>query len=117
MELSVIIYVSDMERSVAFYESLGLSRHGDGIDPHWNEFHIGDAILALHRAEPGDIQPASDHLSLNLNVKPGKLDRLFAICKDKGYPIGAPIQDIGFGRFFWITDLDGLPVQLNEHAT
>lgn len=117
MQLSLIVYVSDMERSVSFFESLGFGRHGGEIDTHWNEFHVGDAVLALHLADPGDIPPASSHLSLNINVEAGELDRLYAICEKQDYPIGAPIQDIGFGRFFWIIDPDGLPVQFNERAT
>lgn len=118
MNLVVMAYVSDMKRAVAFYESLGLSRRNHGeIDPMWNEFAIGGATFALHRANPDAIKPASDHLSLNLQVAPDEFDRIFSICQEHGYPISASIQDIGFGRFFWVTDPDGLPVQFNERVT
>lgn len=116
MQLCAIAHVTDMERSVAFYELLGLSRGTDVIDDHWNEFHLGDAILALHVVDPNELSPPSDHLALNLNVSPGELERLYSLCDERGYTTGGPIQDVGFGRFFWVTDPDNLPVQFNERA-
>lgn len=113
MQLSVIAYVSDMERSVAFYESLGFARRGE-TSRMWTEFGMGDATFALHGAEAEDIPLASSHLSLNINVDGATLDRLYATCEERAYPLGGPIQDIGFGRYFWTTDPDGLPVQFNQ---
>jgi hypothetical protein len=102
-----------MDRAVVFCEALGFERHG-GTSPMWTEFHLGDAIFALHGANEDDIPLASSHPSLNINVDGATLDRLYATCEARGYPLGGPIQDIGFGRFFWTTDPDGLPVQFNE---
>lgn len=113
MQLSVIAYVTDMARSVAFYESLGFERKGEA-NPMWNEFAFGDAIFALHGAMSEELAPPSDRLSLNILVDGATLDRLYETCEERGYPLGGPIQDIGFGRFFWTTDPDGLPVQFNE---
>ena len=115
MKLMIMTYVSDMARAVAFYESLGLRRVTTGDpDPMWNEFAIGDATLALHGADASTLQPPGTRPQLNLIVPPGEIERLYARCEALGHPIGAPIQDIGFGRFFWVTDPDGLPVQINE---
>ncbi len=113
MHLSVIAYVKDMERAVAFYESLGFARRGEA-SPMWTEFAFGDATFALHRAMAEELSPPSDRLTLNITVDGATLDRLHATCKERGYPLGGPIQDIGFGRFFTVTDPDGLPVQFTE---
>jgi catechol 2,3-dioxygenase-like lactoylglutathione lyase family enzyme len=113
MQLSVIAYVKDMERAVAFYESLGFRRQGEA-SPMWTEFAFGDAIFALHRAMSAELAPPSDRLTLNITVDGDTLDRLHATCEQRGYPLGGPIQDIGFGRFFIVTDPDGLPVQFTE---
>jgi lactoylglutathione lyase len=45
-----IVFISDMERSVAFYRDvLGLSLKFQS--PHWTEFFTDGAVLALHAAE------------------------------------------------------------------
>lgn len=115
MHLSVIAYVKDMDRAVAFYESLGFQRQG-AASPMWTEFASGDASFALHRAMSEELSPPSDRLTLNIGVDGERLDRLYATCEERGYPLGGPIQDIGFGRFFTVTDPDGLPVQFIERA-
>jgi catechol 2,3-dioxygenase-like lactoylglutathione lyase family enzyme len=115
MQLMNIIYVSDMEASIAFYESLGLRRGSDGpVDEWWNEFAIGDATVALHWGGDRPIPEPSKHLEFHLQVPGDELDRLYALCVEKGYPTGGPISEMGFGRFFWTTDPDGLWVQFNE---
>lgn len=113
MHLSVIAYVKDMARAVAFYESLGFARRGE-LNPMWNEFVFGDATFALHGAMSEKLAPPSDRLTINIAVDGATLDRLYATCEERGYPLGGPIQDIGFGRFFRVNDPDGLPVQFNE---
>lgn len=113
MQLSVIAYVSEMEQSVAFYESLGFTRKGE-MNPMWNEFVFGDAIFALHGVTSDDLPQVSNRLTLNLNVDRDELERLYSLCEERGYALGSPIHDIGFGRFFWVKDPDGLPVQFNE---
>ena len=115
MQLSVIAYVRDMERAVAFYESLGFRRKGEP-SPMWTEFAFGDATFALHRAMSEELPPPSDRLTLNITVDGKTLDQLHATCEASGYPLGGPIQDICFGRFFTVTDPDGLPVQFTERS-
>jgi lactoylglutathione lyase len=45
----IVIYVSDMQRSVAFYrDTLGMSLKF--TSPGWSEFAIGSTALALHRS-------------------------------------------------------------------
>jgi catechol 2,3-dioxygenase-like lactoylglutathione lyase family enzyme len=115
MHLMNIIYVSDMKKSVAFYESLGLTRDGAGpVDDWWNQFSLGGAVIALHWGGDRPIPQPSKHLEFHLQVSGDELDRLHALCEEKGYPVNGPISEMGFGRFFWTTDPDGLWVQFNE---
>ena len=72
MHLMNIIYVSDMKKSVAFYESLGLTRDDSGpIDDWWNQFSLGDAVIALHWGGDRPIPQPSKHLEVPLQV-PGE---------------------------------------------
>lgn len=117
MRLMNIIYVSDMPRAVDFYEAIGLQRAAGGeADPMWNEFDIGDARVALHAMDADQIPTPSKHLEFHLQVPGDELERLHTTCTEAGHPVSGPIQDIGFGRFFWVTDPDGLWVQFNEEA-
>lgn len=57
----LVIYVSDMERSVAFYRDvLGLPLKFSS--PGWSEFNNGGTTLALHRhLNPGDGHAQTPH--------------------------------------------------------
>jgi catechol 2,3-dioxygenase-like lactoylglutathione lyase family enzyme len=115
VQLVNVIYVTDMQRSVAFYESIGLRRRDQGeVDPGWNEFAIGDAMIALHATAPEKMDPPSGRLDLIFHIPAGELEPLRDRCRDLGYAFGADIADIGFGNYFWITDPDGLAVTFNE---
>jgi len=118
MRLLVIVYASDMTKSVPFYEALGLMRSSPGeIDAMWNQFELGDGALALHGLGAGDLPVSTGRVQVNLGVPAdGSLDAVFARCKELDYEIGTGIDDQGFGRFFWVRDPDGLPVQINERA-
>jgi predicted enzyme related to lactoylglutathione lyase len=109
MKLHTILYATDMARSVAFYESLGLTRTGE-LNPHWNEFAIGDAKLALH-GDMGQPLPAPTQRVEVFLVVPadGTLDRLHAAQPDAG-----EIRNLGFGRHFAATDPDGQVVSVLE---
>ena len=49
----VIVYVSDMQRSIRFYrDQLGFPVKSES--PEWTEFHTGTTTLALHHAQPGE---------------------------------------------------------------
>jgi catechol 2,3-dioxygenase-like lactoylglutathione lyase family enzyme len=110
VQFSVIAYVSEMERSAAFYESLGFTRMGPG-SPMWTAYRFGDAMFALHRVMEEELPPASDRMILNLGVDAAELDRLYALCQERGYPTAGPIGDVGFGPHFRVMDPDGLPIQ------
>ncbi len=117
-QLMIVVYARDMNESVPFYETLGLERSQPGeIDEMWNEFAVGDGALALHGLGSGDLPVSTGRVQVNINVlADGTLDTVLARCKDRDYDIGAGIGDQGFGRFFWVRDPDGLPVQVNERT-
>lgn len=115
MKLMNVIYVSDMKRSVAFYEALEFERTGgDEPDDHWNEFPVGDATIALHIKDP--LPPFSGRLDVMLSLPAdGSLERLFGIARERG-SIGGKIRDEAFGRVFWVRDPDGTEITFLEIA-
>lgn len=57
----VIVFVRDMERSIAFYrDSLGIPTKS--VTPHWTEFALQGTTLALHAVE-GEYPPAPKPLA------------------------------------------------------
>lgn len=55
----VLVYVSDMKRSLNFYQDvLGLPVHS--ATPHQIEFDTGTTKLVLHRTPGGDVAPSHD---------------------------------------------------------
>lgn len=117
MNLSVTVYVSDMNRAVAFYEAFGFTRNGE-IDARWTELrNDGGSRIGLHGPLNDRLEPVGGRMELTFDIRgEGALDRLYETCRTHGYEIGAEIRDIGFGRFFWVTDPDGLPVTIIEHT-
>jgi len=103
MILMPIVYVTDMERSLAFYESLGFDPQARGS--HWSELRAGDgAVLALHLADATGMELAL--------VAPGRLEEVQDRHADA---LARPIADEAFGRSLLLRDPDGRTLQVNEH--
>lgn len=101
-----IVYVDEMDASVAFYERLGFEVDESSRGPSWAQLRAGDgAVLALHAAlggEPGRIELAM--------VSEEPLERVAAIvAPERG------ITDEAFGRSLVLRDPNGLHIQVNEH--
>jgi catechol 2,3-dioxygenase-like lactoylglutathione lyase family enzyme len=112
MKLQNTIYVTNMSKSIEFYQTLGLKLAGEP-DTDWNEFPVGDGLIALHIAK--EVEPPTGHLDLMIKLDTGEsLDAIFAAAQNAGYDFGAEIRDIGFGRFFWLRDPDGQVVTIIE---
>jgi hypothetical protein len=47
-----IVYVSDMGRALDFYSAFGLESSAKDRSPMWTELSLGNAVLALHYANP-----------------------------------------------------------------
>jgi catechol 2,3-dioxygenase-like lactoylglutathione lyase family enzyme len=108
MILMPIVFVSEMERSIEFYESLGFEpRHRSTM---WTELNAGDrAVLALHHADR--LPASSQRVELALVAQ----DPLERVEERFGYALARPIADEAFGRSLVLRDPDGLEIQVNEH--
>lgn len=104
MILMPIVYVQDMDSSIAFYERLGFAPRSRS--EMWSELAAGDgAVLALHKA------PA-DHV--------GRVELAFVSEEplERIAEVVAPyrgIADEAFGRSLVVQDPNGIKIQVNEH--
>jgi catechol 2,3-dioxygenase-like lactoylglutathione lyase family enzyme len=104
MILMPIVYVQDMEASIAFYERLGFAPKSRS--EMWSELSAGDsAVLALHKAPPEHV----GRVELAL-VSKEPLERVAEIvAPHRG------IADEAFGRSLVVQDPNGMKIQVNEH--
>ena len=114
LRLLNIIYTNDMEKSVHFYEKLGLFRSVDGeIDTWWNDFPVGNASLALHWND-GKPLPTESNPELHFQMSHSEFEAVYAEIGDLA---PSPVDSMeGVGRFFTVTDPNGVRVQVNEVA-
>ena len=112
MKLVPIVYVTDMDRSLAWYRTLLPEAEPVSTSPYWSELSLGDtASLALHgteRIEPGN------QVELSLAAA-GPLEQLVADLGAAGIAPHRGIADEAFGRSVLFADPDGLVIQVNEH--
>lgn len=113
----VIVNVSEMGRSVAFYrDTLGLSLKFESAG--WSEFQTGATTLALHPGVPRRVEagagPAAGTCSLGFSVE--RLDATYAELKARGaYFVMAPTDQANEGiRLAVCIDPDGLPISFAE---
>jgi catechol 2,3-dioxygenase-like lactoylglutathione lyase family enzyme len=101
-----IVYVRDMDESVAFYERLGFQVDIESRSKHWTELRAGEgAVLALHSAEAGNV----GRVELSM-VAEQPLERLAEVSA-----LARGISDEAFGRSIILRDPNGLQIQVNEH--
>jgi len=113
MILMPIVYVSDMERAVNFYASLGFSPDPKAHSRTWTQLSVGDrTILALHRNHQG----SKEHLKVEVAlVATEPLEKVMTALGQRGIEC-SPIVDEAYGRSMMIRDPDGLKIQISEHA-
>lgn len=113
MTLTPMIFVTAIDRSLAFYTALGdftVLKQSDV----WAEVSVGTgATIALHAAE--QLPEETRRLGLNLNTE-GPLENLVARLKQQGITSEAGIREEDFGRFVVFRDPDGLSVQIDERV-
>lgn len=110
MQLQTIVYVTDMERSIEFYEKLGFEVDYRG-GPVWTAFQGDDGVLALHLVED---MPEGSRVAVSL-VAPKPLETTVENLTNAGIET-SPIEEQPFGRSTVVRDPDGLAIQINEHA-
>lgn len=114
MQLLAILYTNDMAASVRFYEAIGLQRQAGEVDDWWNEFTVGDAVLALHWNQ-GDPFPTQSNPALNFRLPLTDLESLYATAESTGLEIVQPMKDMEFvGKIFALKDPSGVMVQFNQ---
>jgi lactoylglutathione lyase len=113
----VLIFVSDMKRSVSFYRDvLGLPLRFES--PGWTEFATEGATLALHaseRSRPEEDDP--DHLPAG-RCRPGlsvpDLDAFHQRMVERGVPCLQEPEETFGARIAQYVDPDGLAISVSE---
>jgi catechol 2,3-dioxygenase-like lactoylglutathione lyase family enzyme len=106
MILMPILFVDDVEASVAFYARLGFGVEQCSRSLGWAELQAGDgALLALHATHAGQ----SPGMELSM-VAEEPLERLAG-----ELPVARGVADEAFGRSIVLRDPDGRDLQINEH--
>ncbi|HET8626561.1 MAG TPA: VOC family protein [Thermomicrobiales bacterium] len=107
-QLVVELFVRDAARAKAFYERLGfavLEDRGDFVELTW-EGH------RLFLDERPDLPPPPEHPRANVRVMVPDVDRYWALAREIGARVLAPIADRDYGlRDFTIVDPDGFGVR------
>jgi lactoylglutathione lyase len=118
MRLSyAIVFVSDMQRSIAFYRDvIGLPLKFQS--PHWTEFASEGATLALHQAELPATGGDPSHKTPAGRCNPGltvpNLDEFHQrMLAGKVHVIAEPKENFGV-RLAHYADPDGLTISVSE---
>ena len=121
MAVSVIVFVEDVARTLAFYEdTLGAERDHLDDDASYGELKAGIGFaahrhveehldLSFHRNEPGGL-PSGFELELAVN----DVDAVYAKAVAAGATAVWPPQDKPWGRSALIRDRDGIFVHLTS---
>lgn len=106
-----IVYVTDMERSLAWYRRLLPGHELVSSSPYWAELSFGAASVALHSA--GEVASGTQ---LGFGLEAGEpLETIRTRLAAAGVDVVRDIGDEPFGRSMVIADPDGLSIQINEH--
>lgn len=113
-----IVFVADMERSVAFYRDVfGLPLRFES--PEWTEFSTAGATLALHKARGAGPVGAGEDIAAAGRCRPGlsvdNLDEFHSRVVEKGAEcVQAPKVEFG-AKIAQYLDPDGLAVSVGEN--
>jgi catechol 2,3-dioxygenase-like lactoylglutathione lyase family enzyme len=111
IEALPIVYVTDMDASIAFYRALGFAPRS--IGPTWSVLAGGGTQLALHGASIGAQRARPLELAASANEA---LEAVEARAQAHELTIVRGIADEAFGRSLILRDPDGLDIQVNEHS-
>ena len=105
----VFYQVEDPAKTKAWYqEMLGLGGEW-GITFRFSDAPEGFAILSTFDSSSGYFKPSDKPFMINLRVD--DLEAMIADLKAKGVEVLGR-QDESYGRFAWISDCDGIKVEL-----
>ena len=112
MKPVTIVYVTDMEASLAYYRKLLPQAELVSQSPYWSELALEGASVALHITDGVE---SGSQLGLSLTAD-APLEEIENRLEGLGIPIERGIADEAFGRSMIIRDRDGLAIQINEHG-
>jgi catechol 2,3-dioxygenase-like lactoylglutathione lyase family enzyme len=117
----VILPVSDQDRSIAFYEGLGLEKRTDqpfaGGQLRWVEVYapIGSTGIAIVPPPAGtDVTPHPT----GITFRSENIDLTYSTLKDQGVDVDAEIMrggGDGVPNMFWLRDPDGYSMIVVQH--
>ena len=115
-----IVFVSDMQRSVAFYRDVcGLPLKFDS--PQWSEFATDGATLALHASKAPKAADEDSDKEPPGRCRPGlcvpDLDRFHARMIEQNVPCTQQPEDLFGARIAQYLDPDGLAISVSEERT
>ncbi|OFW16382.1 MAG: hypothetical protein A3H27_10225 [Acidobacteria bacterium RIFCSPLOWO2_02_FULL_59_13] len=118
----LIIYCSDMQRSLAFYrDQLGFPVKMES--PEWSEFHSGAVTLALHIAKPAPpaskdkARPHDEQMEAgqaHLVIEVADIAQFYQEKNQLGVEFVLPPTQQDFGKLAIFLDPDGLPISVTE---
>ena len=105
-----LIYVTDVEKSTAFYESI-FDMKAVFTSPAYVAFEpspgVTFALWSRHGASLPRETPRTSELGINLNMRSEEIDDLYARWIEKGATPVDPPYDDQFGHTFVVADPDG----------
>jgi catechol 2,3-dioxygenase-like lactoylglutathione lyase family enzyme len=123
-EMSVMLNVKDVERSVRFYKSLGFDvrweMKGDDDRLNYAGVGMGDAVIALGKI-PKDLRGMSKDYAewvssplgagVMVTVELDPVEEVHAKAKKAKAPIDSPLSERLYGTAFMVNDPDGYVVR------
>jgi lactoylglutathione lyase len=116
----VIIFVSDMKRSVSFYRDvLGLPLRFES--PGWTEFATNGATVALHSSEgsnpDGDTVPHTPAGRCRPGLRVPNLDEFHRKMIERNVPCLQELKEVFGARIAQYADPDGLVISVGEERS
>lgn len=114
----VIVYCSDMKRSIAFYrDQLGFPLKRES--PEWSEFHCGPVTLALHIGKPAQkeawVREGTPAGRARLVFQVLDIEAFYREMKEKGVKFVLPPTRQDFGAMLAVMlDPDGVPISVEQ---
>ena len=99
------IYVSDIKKSIRFYQDIGFELKFIEEDGAWAEFDLGETSFALLQrpAEKGAVQPAKTRIMFEVN----DIEKMRRYLISLGVNLIGGVSEEAYGKLLTFEDLDG----------